>query len=235
MISLPNRTPRFVARVLLAAACSLVLLACTPEYTMRSTEEYVDALQLGDQAEAQRARHFVLSRRSKFLLGRVDTGDDAAYRTIGQMVTASFERYFDDVVVAQGHMSEDLVRRTARARGCHYSLAVIIEYWDDETDRWVDSQPTADGAGLQPVESTRGVMSSKSFKSGRAKAASRTNDDQVMRVRMTVRDSVTNQLVDSVVLKSKPGYLGSIDDEAIKLLEPALDQLAASLAGVAHE
>jgi len=223
-------------RTLLAGACiAIALVACTPEYTLKSTEEYVGALQLGDHADVQRTRHYVLSRRSKFLLGRVDAGDDTAYRAIGQMVTRSFERYFDDVIVAQGHLSDDEVRRSARTNGCNYSLAVIVEYWDDSHDRWVDSQPVGDQAEPQVLDSTRGVMSAKSFKSGRANAVSRTNDDQTMRVRMTVRDSVTNQLVDSIVLKSQPGYLGSIDDESIKLLEPALDKLAASLAGVTND
>lgn len=218
---------RCVLPVLLLAA----LAACTPEYTLKATEQYAKNVQLLDKADVDRSRHYVLNRRSRFFLGRIDATDDAAYVAIGKLVTNTFERHFDDVIVAPNPLPQDQARRAARASGCHYTLAVLIEYWDDEHNQWVSTQPAGDVTGVKPVTSTRGVMSSRSFKSANTKAAAKTNDDQTVRVKMTVRDTVTDQLVDAIEMKSKPGYLQGIDEEAIKMLEPALKQLSASLAG----
>jgi hypothetical protein len=184
-----------------------------------------------DKADVQRSRHYVLSQRSRFYLGRIDATDDAAYLAISRLVTDTFERHFDDVIVAPNPLPQEQARRNARANRCHYTLAVMLEYWDDEENEWVTAPPPDDATSARPVTSTRGVMSSRSFKSPNAKAAAKTNDDQQVRVKMTVRDSVTDQLVDAIELKSKPGYLQGIDEEAIKMLEPALKELTASLAG----
>lgn len=221
-------------RACCAALVTVLVAGCTPEYTVKTSKEYVEAMQLTDQAEVQRSRHYVLSRRSRFYLGRIDATDDAAYVAMGKMVTSAFERHFDDVVVAPNPLSQEQARRSARGNGCHYTLAVAVEYWDDEKGAWVSYQPVDDPGAIQPLTRTRGVMSSRSFKNANAKAATKTNDDQMMRVKMTVRDAVTDQLVDAVEMKSKPGYLQSIDEEAVKLLEPALKELTASLAGIAE-
>lgn len=226
-MSSPNSsrlTPRSLAFLLL-----LTLTACTPEYTLKTSKEYAEGLQLMDQAETHRNRHYVLSQRSRFYLGRIDATDDAAYIAIGKLVSDSFERHFDDVVIAPNPLPQDQARSNARANRCHYTLAVMVEYWDDDGNRWVSRVPGM-GAEAQPVTS-RGVMSSRSFKNSSTQAAAKTNDDQMVRVKMTVRDAVTDQLVDAIEMKSKPGYLQGIDEDAMKMLEPALRDLAASLAG----
>jgi len=222
--------PVFVQRLLLPLLL-LVLAACTPQYTLKTTREYAQGMQLMDQADAERSRHYVLSHRSHFYLGRIDATDDAAYIAIGKLVTTSFERHFDAFVVAPNPLTQEPARRNARAAGCHYTLAVMVEYWDDDKNQWVSNEPVEDATGVKPVTSTRGVMSAHSFKNANVKAASKTNDDQMVRVKMTVRDAVTDQLVDAIEMKSKPGYLQGIDEESVKLLEPALRNLTASLAG----
>jgi hypothetical protein len=219
----------------LAIALTAVIAACTPEYTLKTSREYTQALQLTDQAEVRRSRHYVLSQRSRFYLGRIDASDDAAYIAIGKLVSDSFERHFDDVIVSPNPLPQQQARSNARANRCHYTLAVMVEYWDDEHHQWVSDEPVEEAAAIKPVTKTRGVMSSRSFKSANTKAASKTNDDQMVRVKMTVRDAVTDQLVDAIEMKSKPGYLQGIDEEAMKMLEPALRDLTASLAGDADD
>jgi hypothetical protein len=221
-----NGMPRIVV-LLLAAAVA----ACTPEYTLKTSKEYAQQLQLMDQSDVHRSRHYVLNQRSRFYLGRIDATDDAAYIAIGKLVSDSFERHFDDVIVSPNPLSQEQARQNARANRCHYTLAVMVEYWDDENHQWVSDEPVEDTMPIKPVTGTRGVMSSRSFKNPNAKAAAKTNDDQMVRVKMTVRDSVTDQLVDAIEMKSKPGYLQGIDEEAMKMLEPALRDLTASLAG----
>lgn len=213
----------------LAILLAAVIAACTPEYTLKTTKEYTQALQLTDQSEVHRSRHYVLSQRSRFYLGRIDASDDAAYIAIGKLVSDSFERHFDDVIVSPNPLSQQQARSNARANRCHYTLAVMVEYWDDERQRWISDEPVEDSAAA--ATSARGVMSARSFKSANTKAASKANDDGMVRVKMTVRDAVTDQLIDAIEMNSRPGYLQGIDEEAMKILEPALRDLTASLAG----
>jgi len=231
-----NASPVNVSKASTACRCLPLLLmamlaACTPDYALKTTKDYAQGVQLLDKADVQRSRHYVLSQRSRFYLGRIDATDHGAYIAIGKLVTDTFERHFDDVIVASNPLPQDQARANARANRCHYTLAVMVEYWDDDQHQWVSTEPAGDATGDKPVTSTRGVMSAHSFKSAKTKAAAKTNDDQQVRVKMTVRDAVTDQLVDAVEMKSKPGYLQGIDEEAIKMLEPALRELTASLAG----
>jgi len=223
-------TTGLVAR-LVAFLLVLTLAACTPAYTLKTTKEYAQDVQLMDQADVQHSRHYVLSKRSRFYLGRIDASDDAAYAAIGKLVTDTFERHFDDVMVAPNPLSQDQARRNARANRCNYTLAMIVEYWDNDKHQWISTQPEDDTAPIKPATSTRGVAGPHSFKNARTKAAAKTNDDQKLRVKMTIRDAVTDQLVDAIEMKAKPGYLQGIDEDAIKMLEPALRNLTASLAG----
>jgi len=217
----------FAAAVLVAA-----LTGCTPDYTLKTTKEYAQDMQLMDKSDVQHSRHYVLSKHSHFYLGRIDATDDAAYVAIGKLVADTFKRHFDDVMVAPNPLPQDQARRNARANRCNYTLAVMVEYWDDKQHQWVSVQPEEeDAVPIKPFTSSRGVMGAHSFKGSRMKAAQKTNNNQKLRVKMTVRDAVTDQLVDAIELSAKPGYLQGIDEDAIKMLEPALMNLSASLAG----